>query len=426
MITTIRPGDTRYEEHQHVYTASGAPAQVLIPTGTSEVPLALAAAREHGGQIAVRSGGHGISSISTNDGGSVIDLRALNQIEHLGGTRVRIGPGARWTHVAHTLRPWGLAISSGDSGDVGVGGLATTGGIGLMGRAHGLTIDRLVAAQVVLADGSIHRATAEEEPDLFWAIRGAGANIGIVTEFEFDASATPTVVRASLAYPSVHVGPFLAAWGEVVEAAPREISAFLYLLGGDAPFAQATVVYAGDDLEAADRAVEPFRRLEGLAQEQFGLVPYAEVLTATGEVHTGQQRAVMRTGLITHLDPPVVGALVTALSSGLDMVQVRSVGGAINDVPSDATAYAHRHQHFCLSAVAMAPGPQFDVAWEPVHKLMDGMYLSFEGNHRREALEEAFPPATLGRLRAIKRRIDPERVFRQNFDVSEPQFAALA
>jgi FAD/FMN-containing dehydrogenase len=153
------------------------------------------------------------SPISTNSGGVVIDLGALNTVERLHDQHVRIGPGARSSGVARALYPMGLAISSGDSGDVGVGGLATTRGIGLMGRAHGLTIDHLTAAEVVTADGRIVRASRSDHPDLFWPLRGAGANFGIVTSFEFRATPTPSVVQATVAYAITDVAGSPAASG---------------------------------------------------------------------------------------------------------------------------------------------------------------------------------------------------------------------
>ncbi|WP_223227751.1 FAD-binding oxidoreductase [Leifsonia xyli] len=226
------------------------------PGHCGEVPEALAYARSQAGPLSIRSGGRGISSISTNTGGTVIDLGALATIERVGERVVRLGPGMHWGHVARVLYPWGFAISSGDSGDVGVGGLATTGGLGLMGRAHGLTIDRLTAADIVTADGRKLHASATENPDLFWAIRGAGANVGIVTSFAFDASPTPVVAQATIAYQVRQVASFLQQWGETVEHAPREISAFLYVGAGAAPFAQATVVYAGDGPAPATRALD--------------------------------------------------------------------------------------------------------------------------------------------------------------------------
>jgi FAD/FMN-containing dehydrogenase len=419
VLQTVRPGDAGYAGVQHVYSRTGRPAAVHLPRTAAEVAEAVVRVREGGRELAVRSGGHGISSIATNDGGEVIDLRGLSSVEHLGGPMVRIGPGARWGRVARELQPHGLAISSGDSGDVGVGGLATTGGIGLMGRAHGLTIDRLRRAQMVTADGTVRVVSAEDSADLFWGIRGAGANLGIVTSFEFEASTTPVVIQMTAAYQPGDLAAFLRAWGAALEAAPREVSAFLYVGGGPTPFAQATIVHAGDRVEDARPRLEPFLRLPGIVGQRAAVVPYASVPLTSGQPHSGQQAASAHTGLATHLDEDLAAGVAELVrGGGADMVQIRSVGGAINDVPADATAYAHRHQRFSVTAMSSAGGARFDALWEPVHRQMDGMYLSFESDHRPGHVLEAFPPDTLERLRRIKARWDPDDVFDQNFDVS--------
>jgi FAD/FMN-containing dehydrogenase len=418
VLDVVRRDDVRYNGLRHTYTATGTPAAILLPRSAAEVAEALALARDTGAPLAIRSGGHGISSISTNDGGTVIDLGALNSIERLGDSLVRLGPGARWGHVAQALYPWGLAISSGDSGDVGVGGLATTGGIGLMGRAHGLTIDRMVSAELVTADGEIRRVSADEEPDLFWAVRGAGANVGIATSFEFEASPTPIVVQATIAYDLGNPREFLSLWGSTVEQSPRQISAFLYIGAGEAPFAQATIVFAGDDTDTASEALGPFVTLPGMRGHRAHLTPYASVPLTTDAPHAGQQQVSAHTGLAVHLGEPVASSVSTLLGGGsVDMVQIRSVGGAINDVPADATAYAHRHQNFSVTAVSAGEAARFDRAWDPVREVMDGMYFSFESDHAPDRIVDAFPPATLERLRSIKRQWDPDRVFTQNFDV---------
>jgi FAD/FMN-containing dehydrogenase len=418
VLDIIRQGDARYPGVRHVYMATGTPAAVVRPRSAAEVPEALAFARAQREAISIRSGGHGISSISTNTGGVVIDLSAVSAVERLDDKRVRIGPGARWGAVARALYPWGLAISSGDSGDVGVGGLATTGGIGLMGRAHGLTIDHLTAAELVTADGRVVRASETDNPDLFWALRGAGANFGIVTSFEFQPAATPVVAQATVAYALPDIAGFLERWGHAVETSRREVSAFLYVIGGSSPFAQATIVFAGDDTTAAGIALEPFLGLPGVIQQRAQLVPYASVPLTTNAPHTGQQAAVAHTGLADHLDQELAVAIAALLRGGTaDMVQIRSAGGAINDVPADATAYAHRHQNFSITAITAGDRVAFSNAWRPLRARMDGIYLSFESDHEAADVFRAFPPATLTRLRQLKRHWDPDRVFTQNFDV---------
>jgi FAD/FMN-containing dehydrogenase len=418
-MQTVVPGDRAYESVRHVYSAQGSPARVLLPTNAEQVAHALQQAQSWTGPLSIRSGGHGISSIATNDGGTVIDLRHLSRIEHLGGATVTLGPGARWGAVAEQLGRYGLALTSGDSGDVGVGGLATTGGIGLLGRMQGLTIDRIRAVDMVTADGRLVHASPEEHPELFWAVRGAGANVGIVTRFVAEAGRTPVVARASVAYELERPAAFLAEWGAAVEAAPREISAFLYIGAGPAPFAQATIVFAGDDTDAATRALAPFTRLRGVRGARAELVPYASVPLVSGAPHSGQQSAVMHTALVEHLDEDVAERLAAVLAPGaVQMVQIRSAGGAINDIAPDATAYAHRHQNFSVTAVGDTPGARFDTAWEPMRARRDGIYLSFESNHRSGDIEAAFPGPTLARLREVKSRWDPAGIFSQNFDVT--------
>lgn len=421
MLDIIRPGNRSYGALRHVYRATGSPAAVVRPRSEEEVAEALVFAREAGGPISIRSGGHGMSSIATNDGGTVIDLGALDEVTRLGDRTVRLGPGARWGRVARALDPWGLAISSGDSGDVGVGGLATTGGIGLLGRAHGLTIDSLERARLVVADGRVLTVSADEHPELFWAVRGAGANFGVVTSFDLRATTTARVAMGRFAYSIPDLGAFLEAWGRTVEAAPREITAFLYVFGGADAFAQATVVFAGDDEDAATGGLQPFANLPGIVGQQANLTRYTEVPMTTGAPHAGQQRAITHTGLIDHLHRTVTARLAEMMRSGVvQMLQIRSVGGAVNEVPADATAYAHRHQNFSVTAVAdPADRTWFDAAWGPTHESMDGMYLSFESDHTPANLHDAFPAPTLDRLRRLKRAWDPDRVFVQNFDVGQ-------
>ncbi|RFA12911.1 oxidoreductase [Subtercola boreus] len=419
MLDVVRPGDAAYRRLQHVYSGTGTPHAILLPTDANGVIDALAFAGAVGGALSVRSGGHGISSIATNAGGTVIDLGRLNDVERIGDSTVRIGPGARWGQVAEKLQPWGLAISSGDSGDVGVGGLATTGGIGLMGRAHGLTIDRLTSVQMITADGQFHDASEKHNSDLFWAVRGAGANVGIVTSFTFEASTTPLVARATMAYQLKYPAVFLTEWGDALERAPREISAFLYIGAGDAPFAQALIVYAGAEVEAAAAALKPFAELPGIIGQNARVVPYAHVPQTSNTPHNGQQTAFTHTGLADHLNAELSHAVAGLLSDKSTlMVQIRSVGGMINDIPTDATAYAHRHQNFSITAMAAAESASFEEAWMPVRSRMSGLYLSFESSHDPAYIREAFPTPTLERLRTIKSFWDPEDRFNQNFDVT--------
>ncbi|MFD0743480.1 FAD-binding oxidoreductase [Phytohabitans flavus] len=223
----VTPGDSRYRLLRSTYTTVARPAAVLLPETPEQVAAALRYARDRGLPVAVRSGGHGLSGRSSNNGGVVIDLSALNRIEVLDqrARRVRVEAGARWAQVAETLSGYGLAISSGDHGNVGVGGLATAGGVGWLVRRYGLTIDNIRAVDVVLADGTLMHADAEHEPDLFWAVRGAGAGVGIVVAFEIEALELSNVGYAQIVVETDRQGRTLTQWAEVMAEAPRSCPA---------------------------------------------------------------------------------------------------------------------------------------------------------------------------------------------------------
>ncbi|MGW4460770.1 LLM class flavin-dependent oxidoreductase [Micromonospora sp. NPDC004704] len=421
---SIEPGDPGYERVRHSYSRQGSPALVIRPEGAGDVIEALAYARTQDVPLAVRSGGHGISGRSTNDGGIVIDMSGMDRVEVLDRAtrRVRLEPGARWGHVASALAPYGLAMSSGDYGDVGVGGLATTAGIGYLVRRYGLTIDHVVAAEIVTADGSLLRVDEHQHPDLFWAIRGAGGNFGVVTALELEAYEVGDVVYAQLVVDATDTADLLHRWGRLVEDAPREITSFLSLFPGrrgNPPMAQVTLVYAGDDVEAAQPALSPFLEIGPILDQQAQLVPYPAIVAPPGNQHRGQGLADTHSGLLHHITPQAAEVMASMIRSGdVMIVQFRSVGGAVNDVARDATAYPHRSQNFSVLAATVADRrSRLDKLWAGLYEHLDGMYLSFESDTGPERLLDAFPEPTLGRLRAIKATYDPDNVFNRNFPI---------
>lgn len=423
--TAVEPGDGEYPRVRHNYMRPGAPGLVLRPATAAQVGEALLYAREQKAPLAVRSAGHGISGRSVGDGDVVVDLSALDGVEVLDrrARTVRVGAGARWGAVAERLARDGLAVSSGDHGGVGVGGLATTGGVGWMSRSQGLTIDRVRAIDAVLADGTQVRASREENPDLFWAMRGAGGNFAVATSFEIEAAEVGDIVFADFAVDGARTPDVLRRWGDAVEAAPREVTSFLMLLpgrGGQGPLARFQVAYAGDDVEAAKRALEPFLNVGRVLDQQAVLAPYPAILVAPHGPHTGGGgEPVMRSALVEHFTDESAGGLARVLSSGQTMaVQIRAVGGAVNDVAPEETAYAHRHQNFSVAALgALGHAPALDAAWEGFLPFTDGMYLSFETGSGPGLLERAFPGPVLERLRELKAVYDPDQVFDRNLPI---------
>lgn len=423
--SAIAPGDHGYERVRSTYMRAATPGLVLMPTTPEQIADAIAFARKQDVTLSVRSAGHGINGLSTNDGGIIIDVSRMNEITVLDDERrlVRVGPGATWGKVAQELAKHGWAMSSGDYGDVGVGGLATAGGVGWMVRKHGLTIDHIVAAELVLADGRILRADQDHNPDLLWAIRGAGANFGIVTAIEFEAYETDNVVFAVFALDATDTDDLLLKWGTYMEQAPRELTSFLNLTparrGQPQPVAQILSVFASDDIPAAQAALEPMLQWAPLLGQQAQLVPYHALIAPHDSPHTGQAPIKPRTGLIDHMNRETAAALTRLIDSRrVYLIQLRSIGGAVNDVSPEETSYIHRTQHLFVSAFGDDPERRtLDDLWETLTPFLNGLYINFESDTRLERVKEAYPSPVFERLQRLKREYDPENVFNQNLNI---------
>lgn len=422
----VEPGDVGYARYTSGYLRGGAPGLVVRPRTVAEVRDAvLYAGRHRDLPLGIFSAGHGLSGRSLNDGGLVIDVGALDEVEVLDAATglVRVGPGARWIDVARALAPHGLAITSGDYGGVGVGGLATAGGVGWFAREHGLTIDHLRAVEMVLADGTAVRASDEDNADLFWAVRGAGANFGVAVSFEFRAARVGQVAFAQLAFDATDTAGLLERWGAAIEAADRSVSGEIILgraRAGQPRVAQAMLVVDSDDPETIVERLSPIAEVAPLLDQSIGLGTYDQVMGAlfTEAPQQGQGEPLSHSGLVEHLSAPFAADAAALLDSGASyFFQVRSVGGAVSDVPDDATAYAGRSAGF--SVVAMGTrASELDAWWARLEPHFVGMYLSFESTTGPDVVAKAFPPAHLARLRALKRRYDPTGLFRDNFFIA--------
>lgn len=310
-----------------------------------------------------------------------------------------------------------------------MGGLATAGGVGYFAREHGLTIDRMRAAELVLADGSVVRADADHEPELFWGVRGAGANLGVATAFEFEAAEAGEVGWAQLAFDASDTAGFLERWAATMEAAPRDISGEIILGAprGGAMYAQALLLVNSSDPDTILERLQPFAEIAPLVDQSVSLAPYAAVIAnAQGESNRGSGSPVARGGLVEHVTSELAGELARMLQSGrVHFFQIRAVGGAVSDVPEDATAWAHRSANFSLASIA-ADASWLNEQWDALEHHVMGVYLSFEADPRGDRVERAFPPATLERLHALKARVDPDGLFRDNFALIPESAAARA
>ncbi|NJP28605.1 FAD-binding oxidoreductase [Microbispora sp. SCL1-1] len=427
----IEPGAAEYASAGRTALVQGSPACVLRPRSVGDVRAGVRFAAEAGLVLSVRGGGHGFAGFGTNDGGVVIDLSGLATVEVVDKERhiVRIGGGATWGQVAAALAPHGLAISSGDTRSVGVGGLTLGGGIGWKVRKHGLALDSLVAAEVVTAGGEVVRAGVEDNAELFWALRGGGGNFGIVTAFEFAAHPTTDVFFGKIAFPAQEAAAVLQGWADLLRAAPEELTSIANLAnplaGGPLAPIEVQVAFDGDDPHLAARAIDPIRRLGTVIADDVALRPYADTLV-DGMVAPPGIRLFTRSGFVGRESVPEALRILAAAGAaeGAPFISVRSLGGAVARVPGDATAYAHRRAELMIGTTVAGPAPVVEAAlpgleaiWGRLAPHVSGAYVNFLASAGEEDVAAVYPPRTYERLAAVKRQWDPGNLFARNHNV---------
>lgn len=427
----IEPGAAEYESASRALVASGSPAYVLRPTSVGDVQAGVRFAAGSGLALSVRGGGHAFAGFGTNDDGVVIDLSKLAQVEIIDKERhlVRIGGGTTWGQVAAALAPHSLAISSGDTRSVGVGGLTLTGGIGWKVRKYGLALDSVVAVEVVTADGQVVRADAEENPELFWAIRGGGGNFGIVTAFEFAAHPTTDVFFGKISFPAAEAAGVLQGWAEYVRTAPEELTSIAYFAnpfaGGPNAPVEIHLAFDGDDPELAAQAIDPIRRLGTVIGDDVALKPYADVLV-DGVIPPPGIRLETRSAFVDKESVPAVLRILAEVgaSERSPFISVRSVGGAVSRVPDDATAYAYRQAELMFvtttagpEPVIQAAAPALEAIWGRLAPHVSGAYANFLASATEADVAAIYPTQTYERLAAVKRQYDPGNLFAGNHNV---------
>jgi FAD/FMN-containing dehydrogenase len=426
----ISPDSPEYDSLRNVFNGTGSPAVIVRCRSNEDVVAAIRFARNNRLTLAVRSGGHAASGLSTNDGGLVIDLSHFNIVEVLDPARrlVRVGAGAKWGKVAEALAAHGLAISSGDTNSVGVGGLTLGGGIGWLVRKYGLTIDSLEAAELVTADGRTLRVSEQEHPDLFWAIRGGGGNFGVVTSFDFRAQPLKSIVGGMIIYDLAERETVLARWAEYMRGAPEELNATAVIFPGFGseipPGVFIFLCYGGEDEDAANEAIQPILQFGAVQTQTIEKKPYYKMLEDAA-MPPGV-KTVSDNGFVKTLSNDVLAALTTNYGrAGTAIIQIRSLGGAVARVHPEATAFAHRADEAFVLAASFVPldmpPEQADrirqEAWRPLKPFASGAYVNFLSAVGEDSIASAYPPATYARLASIKATYDPDNVFNQNHNI---------
>ena len=415
---------------------AGAPTVIVRPQSADDVIAAIAHARSDGLSVSVRSGGHSGGGWTWRPGGLVIDMSGFTDIT-VTGLRATIGSGATWGTVAETLGEHGLALSSGDTRSVGVGGLTLGGGVGWVVRKYGLALDSLVSARIVTADGRVVTASGGENPDLFWAIRGGGGNFGVVLDFTFEAHRLSSVLHGVITFDTQDLAGLLRGYRDALRDSPTELNATFMLMppmGPQMPGGPAIhVVWAASDDAGADEAtgwaaIAPLLEIPGIVTHDIRSKAYADVLDDPHPPEGDGPMPVIvgNNGWAPDFSDEAIDAvaeLVRRTPGGVLMI--RYLAGRFNQVDVDATAFAWRDAETLVIAVAFLP-PDADAAviaamneaWLPVSEFTEGTYGNFTESTGDEIVGLMYPPATLARLRSIKYEWDPENVFDQNQNIA--------
>jgi len=442
----LTPGDPGYSDRPVYNTMHGRrPALIVRCAGTADVADAVRFGREHGLLVAVRGGGHSVAGHSSCDGGMVIDLTLMRGVDVDPQTAVaRVQGGALWGDVDRETQAFGLVVPGGVVSETGVAGLTLGGGEGWVRRKYGLSIDSLLSARVVCADGTVRTASASADADLFWALRGGGGNFGVVTMFEFRAHPLgPIVAFAGVFYDAAEAAAILPRWRDFCADAPDEVTSMAVAMTMPAaPTLPEAVhdraclivgaVYAGPPGEGM-RVLQPLRSLGTPLADISQPMPFSAVQTAFDPIFPmGRLRSYWKAQNLADLSDEAIAVIAEragARPSPLTLVVTFQMGGAINRVGPEETAYPERTARWMSSIDGNWEDPADDrtnIAWvrESFARLSPyssgTTYASFTGQADEAAGAHAKTAygGNLARLRGIKARYDPDNFFRLNANIA--------
>jgi FAD/FMN-containing dehydrogenase len=435
----IGPDDPDYNKARTVFYGGidRHPAVIIRVADAGEVARVVSLARESGLELAIRSGGHSVPGHSVSEGGIVLDLSNMRDLQiDAEGRTAWAETGLTAGEFTNAVGEHGLGVGFGDTGSVGIGGITLGGGVGYLVRKYGLTIDSLIAAEIVTADGELLRVDEQNHPDLFWAIRGGGGNFGVATRFQFRLHKIDTVVGGMLILPATPdtIAGFIAE----SEAAPEELSAIANVMTAPPmPFLpekvhgklviMAFVVYAGES-EAGERAIAPFRALATPYADMLKPMRYPEIYPPEEGADAYHPVAASLTMFVDMIDRSVAEMSLDRLqssSASMAVAQLRVLGGAMARVPVDATAFAHRGSRIMVNIAALYEKPEEKTTHEAwvadfaaaLKQSDNGAYVNFLGVESEERIRAAYPGSTWDRLRSIKARYDPTNLFHLNQNI---------
>ena len=433
----IFPGSPDYDKLRQVFYGGidKKPAVIVRVANAEDIKQAILLAKQEQLELAIRSGGHSVAGYCTTDGGLVIDLGDMKQLDIDPSTNTAWAEtGLTAGELTNQLDSHNLVLGFGDTGSVGIGGITLGGGVGFLARKFGLAIDNLLAAEIVTADGEILQVDTQNHPDLFWALKGGGGNFGVVTKFKYQLHQLGECYGGMLMLPATP--EVITGFIELATKAPEELSAIVNIMPAfPLPFIpqeyhgklsmMILMVYAGDPAEG-EKVIAPIKALAKPYADMTKPMRYKDIFFP--EDSNYHPTAVSWNFHLDHVDLDVAKTAVEWLQKSdakMRALQLRVLGGAVARVPEEATAYAHRKQAI-MGNIAVFYETEADKgerqAWmagfaAALDQGDPAAYVGFLGPTEQDRLLSVYPQATLDKLKAVKKQYDPDNLFRLNYNI---------
>ncbi len=433
MRALLRPGDAGYDDARTIHNAmiDRRPALIARCAGVADVLTSVRFAREHELLVSVRGGGHGMPGFAVCDGGLMLDLARMKSVHVAPHHRtVRAEAGVTWREFDHETQAFDLATTGGVVGSTGIAGLTLGGGHGFLMRRHGLACDNLLSADVVTADGRWLRASATENAELFWGLRGGGGNFGVVTSFDYRLHPLGTMLAGMVIYPIGTAKAFLRRYREVTSTAPDALGS-LVALGTLPDGTQAAVLLVGYSGPIADgeKRLRPLREFGPPLADQVGPSPYTALQSISEHFNPRGYRNYLKTNYLTALSDDAIDIMVeryTSVPAPFSHIVVEHMGGAVSRMDPQATAYNYREAQYNFLIVGIWPDPAEDERnipwvrslWHALQPFSTGhIYVNYESDVGVDRVKAAYGAAKYDRLVALKNTYDPTNVFRLNANI---------
>jgi FAD/FMN-containing dehydrogenase len=435
--TLLRAGDAGYDEARTLWNAmiDKHPALIVRCAGVADVISAVNFARSHDLLVAVRGGGHNVAGNAVCDGGLMIDLSPMQSVRVDPVQRTaRAEGGVTWGEFDHETQAFGLATTGGVIPTTGIAGLTLGGGIGWLMGKHGLSCDNLLSVDIVTADGKLLHASASENADLFWGVRGGGGNFGVVTSFEYQLHPVSQILGGMVIHPLEKAPEVLRFYREFTRTAPDALIAFASLLTSPdgAPVVALIVCYNGPQAEG-EKVLQPLRAFGPPLVDQIGPMAYTALQHMLVEGFPPGQQNYWKSNFLRDLSDDAIAVIIDGFKRApapTSAVAIEYIGGAVSRVSDDATAFNHRRSPYNLLIVGIWPKPADNAAnirwvrefWDAAQPFSSGgVYVNYLGqtaDEGAERIKEAYGVAKYERLLALKKQYDPTNLFRLNQNIN--------